>query len=351
MSEVDGLSDPSDTLAPDDLARTIARERPDLSTDMVAYLVDLTLRGRHLTARTVGDNLEQFARWARTRNIAPVLATPMDLSAFLHDLSVEHRTPQGRPLARTTVGTRIANLKGWYRWCRARQRIPSDPSQHLRVHVPRSRVVVRDPLALQEITALLQTQAAIVRATVPGTHTRAEAWRNLAALSVGFATGRRIGGMGSLRVTDLDALHGELRVEREKGISGRVLAVKQWAVTAATRYLAEARPLLTRGHATPWLFLNALGNGPITRDALRWLLAQVVARTITENPDLTDLPAKRISWHSLRVSYATLMFHNGCDIRSVSELLLHRQLSTTSRYAVSSTAERRDAIRVAHLRP
>lgn len=71
--------------------------------------------------------------------------------------------------------------------------------------------------------------------------------------------------------------------------------------------------------------------GSISRAALRWTLRELLQQTISENPDLDELPAKRITWHSLRVSFATLLFSNGCDIRNVNELLLHRCLSTTAR--------------------
>ncbi len=34
----------------------------------------------------------------------------------------------------------------------------------------------------------------------------------------------------------------------------------------------------------------------------------MVGRTVAQNPDLDELPTKRITWHSLRVSFATLLF-------------------------------------------
>ena len=59
---------------------------------------------------------------------------------------------------------------------------------------------------------------------------------------------------------------------------------------------------------------------------------QAIAETITRHPDLTSLAAKRISTHSLRVTFATVMFSSGIGIRSLNELMLHADLNTTAQY-------------------
>lgn len=324
---------------------------PNLPAAMTAFLEHLVLRGRDLTAASTRQALEQFLAWASTAHFDPLLATADQLATFQAWLVTTYHTPQGRPLAKSTCATRLAQLQSFYRWAHQRDLIAIDPSTRIGVRVPRSRVVIREYLTLQEATAVVQAQAGVVAAAPIGTHTHAEAVRNLAAVCLALATGRRIGGMTTLRVADLDLTRGELRVEREKGATGRVLPVAGWAVAVAASYVREARPILARGHASAWLFLNQPGDGPITRDALRWMLEQLMARTIRENTDLTDLPAKRITWHSLRVSFATLLFSNGCDIRSVNELLLHRRLSTTARYTPIPVEDLRQVFRIAHPRP
>lgn len=324
---------------------------PGLVPAMNAYLEHLILRGRRCTARSVAQALVQFMAWAGRQHVDPILATAAQLDAYQSWLVTIYRTPQGRSLAKTTCSTRLAQLVAFYRWAHGRNLICIDPSRKIGLLVPRSRVVVREFLTLQEATALVQTQAGVVTATPIGTHTHAEAIRNLAAICLALATGRRIGGMTTLRVADIDGDRHELRVAKEKGSTGRVLPVAGWAMAVVRQYLRDARPLLARGHDTPHLFLNAPGDGPITREALRWMLEQVMAKTISQNPDLIDLPGKRITWHSLRVSFATLLFSNGCDIRSVNELLLHSQLSTTARYTPIPIEDLRHVFRVAHPRP
>jgi integrase/recombinase XerC len=317
---------------------------------MTAFLEHLTLRGRGLTAASTAQALVQVVAWASAAAVDPMLATAEDLAAFQAWLVTTYRTPRGLPLAKSTCSTRLAQIQSFYRWACQRGLVVIDPSLRIGITVTRSRVVVREHLTLQEATAVVQTQAGVVAAAPIGTHTHAEALRNLAAVCLALATGRRIGGMTTLRVSDLDLDRRELRVEREKGSTGRVLPVAGWAITVVASYLCDARPILARGHDSPHLFLNLPGTGPITREALRWMLEQLLARTLRENPDLTDLPGKHITWHSLRVSFATLLFSNGCDIRSVNELLLHRRLSTTARYTPIPVEDLRQVFRIAHPR-
>jgi site-specific recombinase XerD len=137
--------------------------------------------------------------------------------------------------------------------------------------------------------------------------------------------------VSSFQVAHLDAEQHELRVEREKGKAGRVLPVAAWAVAVVLRYLNEARPLLLKGRASDYLLVSQRANR-LGERAFACLLDTAIAATITRNPDLSELPTKRISTHSLRVTFAVTLFSNGCGIRSLNELMLHANLSTTAQY-------------------
>lgn len=323
----------------------------DLHPAMQQYLDHLHLRGRHRTADSVCWTLQHLHRWTSARLIDALTATADQLAAYQEHLATVYRTRAGKPLARSTLATRIATVVAWYRWCAMRNLIVADPSRDLRVRVTKSRVVLAEHLTMQEVTALIQTQAAVVSKARDGSYAYAIALRNLAAVCIAVATGRRIGGLIGLRETDVDLRRSELRVEREKGMNGRVLPMARWATAVVRSYLWAARPLLAQGGGETFLFLNREGDGPMSQHALGWMLDELVRRTIKENPDLEDLPGKSITWHSLRVSFATMLFANGCDIRSVNELLLHRCLSTTARYTPIPIDDLRQVLRTAHPRP
>ena len=279
----------------------------DLTPEMVAYLRHLLLRNRHRTARTMAQNLAQYAGWCHQVSIDPMRATRSQLDDYLSWLATTYRTKQGKPLARTTLSTRIYNCKAWYAWLMIQGLIVVNPAEHLHVRVPKSRVVMREHLTLQEATALVQTQARLAADAEPGSYTHAIQLRNLALICLALATGRRMTGLITVQVQHLDMARQELRVEREKGRMGRVLPVADWCIAAAREYLSEGRAVLM-DPSSHWLFGNRDSTGHISSDALRWLLPTLVERTIAANPDLTDLPQKRITWHSLRVSFAMLLF-------------------------------------------
>jgi integrase/recombinase XerC len=151
-------------------------------------------------------------------------------------------------------------------------------------------------------------------------------------------------------VADLNDEDKELRVAWEKGKPGRVLPVAAWAYDIIRSYRDEARPLLMAGRQdTDALFPGELGER-ISESAVTAVLRRLVAATIATYPDLTELPAKRISTHSLRVSCAKILHYGGISLRSLNALLLHEKLSTTAAYTPVSVEDLRRVLQSAHPR-
>lgn len=327
--------------------KVLARLHP-LMREYIDYLI---LRSRQKTAESVSEALDGFLAWVRAQRLDLLSLTKEILQQYQEFLLVTYRSPAGKPLARKTAATRIVLLKGFYAWLVDCGHLVVNPARRLGITTVKSRVVVSLPLTLQEVTAILQTAGARVRQHRAGSARYARHLRNLAALSLSLATGRRIGGLVGLNLAQLDIPRRELRIEREKGHTGRVLPVKAWAMDIVARYLTTARPRLAHGHDTPWLFLNPEGTSHATRGMFSTIIKNLVPHVRRQNPDLVDLQRKRITWHSLRASFATLMFRNGCDIRVVNELMLHRDLSTTARYTPVPVDDLRQIFRSTHPRP
>lgn len=327
--------------------KVLARLHP-LMREYIDYLI---LRSRQKTAESVSEMLDGFLAWVRPQHLDLLCLTKEILQQYQEFLLVTYRSPAGKPLARHTAATRIVLLKGFYAWLVDCGHLVVNPARRLGISTVKSRVVVSAPLTLQEVTAILQTAGARVRLHRAGSALHVRHLRNLAALSLSLATGRRIGGLVGLNIAQLDIPKRELRVEREKGHAGRVLPVKAWAMDIVARYLTDARPRLAHGYDTPWLFLNPEGTGHATRGMFSIIIKNLIPHVRRQNPDLVDLQRKRVTWHSLRTSFATLMFRNGCDIRVVNELMLHRDLSTTARYTPVPVDDLRQIFRSTHPRP
>jgi integrase/recombinase XerD len=315
-----------------------------------AYLDALRAADQASTAATNAGFLRTFAHWLAGQALDVLHATPEVLRRYQHWLAAEYRTRHGEALALSTQATAIIVVKALYRWLHRRDVILIDPAATLVPPKPPTRVVVaKDYLSLQEATALIDTCASRVAAATVGTTTRALRLRDLAAISLALATGRRCHGLCDLLVAHLDAGRNELRVEREKGKAGRVLPIASWAVAVVRRYLAEVRTHLLRGRESDYLLVSQRAKRLCER-GFAVALDEAIAATITSNPDLIDLPAKRISSHSLRVTFAVTLFANGCGIRSLNDLMLHANLTTTAHYTPIPLEDLRRVLLASHPR-
>lgn len=299
---------------------------------VVAFCDHLIAAGKRSTAEGYRIYLRWFTAWLTQRRIDLIDATPDDLTAYQVHLAHERRKRDGHPLARSTQATAIITVRSLYDWLHRRNVIVFDPSARLvPPRPPATLTVAKDHLTTDETLALLGTLSDAVAEARPRTTTWALACRDLTAISLALATGRRCAGLTAIRVADIDRERAEVRVSWEKGKAGRVLPVAAWAMALVAHYIDHARPLILSGRSSQHLFPSIRAE-QMTPRAFDFLLERAVALTLQRNPDLTTLAAKRISTHSLRVTFATMMFSNGCGIRSLNELLLHASLNTTAQY-------------------
>lgn len=321
----------------------------DYHPAIAAFLDGLRAANREQTAITYAHYYRRFEGWLREQRV-DVLRVSRDHLVQYQVWIAAYRSPTGQPLALTTQGTVVAALKTLYRWLTAQGLIISNPALKIVPPKPPQRLVVqKDHLSLQEAIALIQSLVTTVDTIDDGVHAKALAIRDLALIALGFASGRRSHGLVSLRLEDVDLDRNELRVAIEKGRTGRVLPVAAWAIGAVRRYLTQARPIIDRGRNSAWLFVGMHGE-QMSQKSYQYALEQAMAATIRRNPDLVDLPHKRITTHSLRVTFATVMFSNGCGIRSLNELMLHDCLSTTAKYTPIPLEDLRGVLRMAHPR-
>ncbi|MGH7145762.1 MAG: tyrosine-type recombinase/integrase, partial [Planctomycetota bacterium] len=127
---------------------------------MKEYLDHLRAQGKDETARGYSTALNHFAAWLKSTGLDPLACTLGDLHKFQAWLTKEYRSADGAPLQTSTLATRLATLKDFYRWCARRGKIVLDPARRLKLPKVVRGLTKKDFLELQEATALLQTQAA-----------------------------------------------------------------------------------------------------------------------------------------------------------------------------------------------
>jgi integrase/recombinase XerC len=144
--------------------------------------------------------------------------------------------------------------------------------------------------------------------------------RDRAILETLYSSGCRIGELQTLDDADLDLSGGVARV-RGKGKRERLAPLGRFAVEALRVWL-RSRLTLLAGRPERALFLNRFG-GRLTARSISRMLKKYIAR---------EGLSTRTSPHTLRHSFATHLLDAGADLRSVQELLGHKNLETTQIY-------------------
>ena len=284
--------------------------------------------------------------------------------------------------ARTTISRRLASLRGFYRFGEREGWATSNPTSAL-VN-PRTRRSLPFVLSKEEVERLLDAPDLDTPLGV----------RDRAILETIYSAGLRVSECIGLRFADILGDESLLRV-RGKGRKERLAFLGLYAREALWRYLREARQFLedAKGWSTArqrasfretqpkrelQRFLNELfveGEPefpPTTPEELqspkcrvRWiefleeplflnknggpLTTRSVARKLDGYLEEAGLN-ERVSPHTLRHCFATHLLDSGADIRSIQELLGHKNIVTTQIYTHVSTEKLREVYDVAHPR-
>lgn len=230
--------------------------------------------------------------------------------------------------ARTTIARRLAAVRSWFRYLARESRVTDNPALGLRA--PRQQRNLPHFLPALEVAKLL---AAPSPETPLGI-------RDRALLETIYSAGLRVAEAVGLNVEDLD-LDGGVATVRGKGKRERLAMLGRPCVEAIGLWLAH-RESLFEGKARDRLPLFVNKNG--TR-----LSTRSVGRLVGKYLQQAGLDP-RASPHTLRHSFATHILEAGADIRSVQELLGHKNLGTTQIYTHLNSQRLRDNYDQAHPR-
>jgi site-specific recombinase XerD len=150
--------------------------------------------------------------------------------------------------------------------------------------------------------------------------------RDKAILEVLFSTGLRVSELAALNKESVNLKSGEFGVIG-KGGKARVVFLSTRAIEALTAYIAKRKDPYSP------LFLRYSGPTPddeLTDEKLR-LSVRSIQRMINKYRKKANILFK-IGPHVLRHSYATDLLSHGADLRSVQEMLGHKNIGTTQIY-------------------
>jgi integrase/recombinase XerD len=280
--------------------------RVSLETGLEEYLISLRVE-RGLSANTIA---------AYTRDLGQYLVfldghEPTDrlISEFITEM-------RHRGLADSTVGRKIASLRGLHRFLVVEGFRESDPTAL--IDSPRRPDPFPKALTVEEAIALVEAPSG----------GGAAARRDRALLEFLYATGARVSETVGVDLGDVDLEDKVVKVTG-KGAKQRLVPMGSKAVEAIRAWLPDRMGLVSRRVKGDPMFLNMRG-GRLSR--------QAVFDIVRKHAISAEIEPARVSPHVLRHSAATHMVEAGADLRSVQEILGHATISTTQVYTRVSPA-------------
>ena len=235
-----------------------------------------------------------------------------------------YRTRQGREFTIRTKNHHLTVLRAFLRYLIQEEEMDVYPPDRVtRFREDQRKVKV---LFAEDVERLLHA---------PDTSKR-EGKRDKAILETLFSTGLRLAELRSLNVKDLNFHTREISVRGKRG-KIRVVFLSESAVTALKDYLASRVD-----HLVP-LFIRSLERaGTAMPSGEEFRLSSVsiwnIVKRYASRAGITSNPSP----HTLRHSFATDLLRNGADLRSVQEMLGHKDLGTTQIYTHVTNPQLKD---------
>lgn len=263
-------------------------------------------------------------------------ASPADVTVdVLRDLQVRllsgDAAKKGRPLDAGTVSRITSVWRSFFGFLAEEERLERDPTARLE-HPKVPKRVPGDVLTKGELKRVLRSPDV----TTP------HGLRDHALLDLLFSTGLRSAEVQALDLGDLDHPQREVVVRAGKGDKGRIVPLTRSAYGSLRQYLDEARGTFVTGHrdSRTALFLTNRGRR-IHHVFLHYLVKDACAAAGIK---------KRVSPHTFRRTFATLLLRNGVSVRHIQALLGHESLDTTAKYLRLDRAELRRELLLRHPR-
>ncbi|MFH1310619.1 MAG: tyrosine recombinase XerC [Candidatus Omnitrophota bacterium] len=250
------------------------------------------------TLRNYQSDLKELSIFLENKDIKDV--NHLDIRRFLAEL-------KQKGSAKRTIVRKLGAVRSFFKFLFREKYIESDPAGS-----------VFTPKLDKRLPEFLDLEKTLKLITSPNSDTFL-GLRDRAMLEVLYSTGIRVSELVGLNIQNIDFIAGVIKV-RGKGKKERIALLGQQAQLSLRRYVREKQGFSAVEEKA--VFLNRFG-GRLTDRSVRRLIDKYVKKCSIE---------QKISPHSIRHSFATHMINNGADLRSVQELLGHKNLSTTQIY-------------------
>lgn len=301
---------------------------PGLINQFLEYL-EIEKNCSKLTIRDYRHYLDVFSHWFESsmagKNIADLdLATIRKYRVYL----ANREDAKGLTLKRVTQNYYVIALRSFLRFLIKNDHKTLEPSK---IDLPKTESRSLKFLEKEQVDRLVTSVDT----------SKEEGLRDRAILELLFSTGLRVSELVKLNKDSVNMQRREFGVIG-KGGRARVVFLSDHAIKALEMYLKARqdvfKPLFIRYSGS----VSSENNGEKMR-----LTARSIERIVKKYVRLARLPVDA-TVHTLRHSFATDLLTNGADLRSVQEMLGHKNIATTQIYTHVTNKQLRDIHKTFH---
>lgn len=275
-----------------------------MSSVLEGYLKEL--QRKSLSKNTIdayNRDITKFKEFATNREEDLNSATTVTIMAY-----VQHLEKTGH--ATSSIVRSIVSIRNFYKYLIKKGIVLEDPT--LSYDIPKVQRNIPKILSVEEVDALLNSPDSSKKGL-----------RDKAMLELMYATGTKVTELLNLTIYDINLKFNYIKCRGTKS-KERIIPIGSYAVNCLKEYL-QVRPELNI-YNLDYLFLNLKGT-QLTRQGF-WKIIKHYAKETSID--------KAINAYTLRHSFAVHLLQNGADIKSVQELLGHRDLAATQIYSTIS---------------
>lgn len=281
--------------------------------DLIQAYADHLRGERHVSPHTLRNyvsDLAQFREFLARRKLCLDDGGAVDAGKVDIHVVRAYLASRTKDLKKSSVGRKLAAIKGFFRYLVAVHRLEKDPL--LLIQTPKQEKPLPGFLSVDDVFQLLT--GIKVKNSLD--------MRDRAMLEFFYSTGVRVSELVGLNWAAIDFQLEIVRVVG-KGSKERIVPFGRVAKEALGEYASEQRKrwnYACKGEAP--VFLNNRGGRITTRS---------VARIVEKHLRQAGIAVK-MGPHGLRHTFATHLLNSGADLRVIQEMLGHASLSTTQRY-------------------
>lgn len=283
--------------------------------EFLNYLKDIK-NYSDLTINSYFKDLEEFIKFT---NKDLLTINKNDIKSYLKYLFDKDNSSK-------TVSRKISTLKSFYKYYKSKGTILVNPVSNIKY--PKLDKNLPKFIPYNELEELIK---------VSTEDTFGE--RNNLIIELMYATGVRVSELVNITLNDIDYKNKQINI-CGKGSYERIVYYGSEAEEALNKYINNLRKELLKGRESKYLILNKDGNKITTRG-----ISKIIDSLINKVSIKT-----KVSPHTLRHTFATHLLDNGCDLRSVQELLGHKNINTTEIYTHVTSERLKDVYFKSHPR-